>query len=55
MSFHRGGEIRDRSGEDQHYRIADMNLIVAIIIFWNTMKIEEVFDSHAVDSIYCPA
>src|SRR3546814_1556923 len=25
ISFHRRGEIRDRSGEGQHYRIAGMN------------------------------
>src|SRR3546814_353598 len=36
ISFHRRGEIRDRSGEGQHYRIAGMNLLAAIIIFWNT-------------------
>lgn len=38
ISFHRRGEIRDRSAEGQHYRIAGMNLLAAIIIFWNTMK-----------------
>lgn len=42
ISFHRRGEIRDRSGEGQHYRIAGMNLLAAIIIFWNTMKLGEV-------------
>src|SRR3546814_9981934 len=30
ISFHRRGEIRDRSGEGQHYRIAGMNLLAAI-------------------------
>jgi TnpA family transposase len=39
ISFHRRGEIRDRSAEGQHYRIAGMNLLAAIIIFWNTMKL----------------
>ncbi len=33
ISFHRRGEIRDRSAEGQHYRIAGMNLLAAIIIF----------------------
>ncbi|MGE6823895.1 Tn3 family transposase, partial [Pseudomonas soli] len=28
--------------EGQHYRIAGMNLLAAIIIFWNTMKLGEV-------------
>lgn len=41
ISFHRRGEIHDRSAEGQHYRIAGMNLLAAIIIFWNTMKLGE--------------
>jgi TnpA family transposase len=47
ISFHRRGEIRDRSGEGQHYRIAGMNLLAAIIIFWNTMKLGDVVSSRA--------
>src|SRR3546814_19714477 len=46
ISFHRRGEIRDRSGEGQHYRIAGMNLLAAIIIFWNTMKLGEVVNTR---------
>lgn len=42
ISFHRRGEIRDRSGEGQHYRIAGMNLLAACIIFWNATKLGEV-------------
>src|SRR3546814_7636058 len=47
ISFHRRGEIRDRSGEGQHYRIAGMILLAAIIIFWNTMKLGEVVNTRA--------
>lgn len=54
ISFHRRGEICDRSGEGQHYRIAGMNLLAAIIIFWNTMKLGEVVDRRAVDGIIIP-
>jgi len=36
LSIGRRGEIRDRSSEGQHYRIAGMNLLAAIIIYWNT-------------------
>lgn len=43
ISFHRRGKIRYRSAEGQHYRIAGMNLLAAIIIFWNTMKLGEAF------------
>ena len=32
----RQGEIRDRTTEGQHYRMAGLNLLAAIIIFWNT-------------------
>ncbi|SFE97026.1 Transposase and inactivated derivatives, TnpA family [Marinobacter sp. DSM 26671] len=45
ISFHRRGEIRDRSSEGQHYRIAGMNLIAAIIIYWNTKKLGEIVET----------
>ena len=32
----RQGEIRDRTAEGQHYRMAGLNLLAAIIIFWNS-------------------
>ncbi len=32
----RQGEIRDRATEGQHYRMAGLNLLAAIIIYWNT-------------------
>ena len=32
----RQGEIRDRTSEAQHFRIAGLNLLAAIIIYWNT-------------------
>ena len=35
----RQGEIRDRTSEGQHYRMAGLNLLTAIIIYWNTVKI----------------
>ncbi len=35
----RQGEIRDRSTEGQHFRIAGLNLLTAIIIFWNTKQL----------------
>ena len=44
ISFNRRGEIRDRSSEGQHYRIAGMNLIAAIIIYWNTKKLGEIVE-----------
>ena len=35
----RQGEIRDRTAEGQHYRIAGLNLLTAIIIYWNTVHL----------------
>ncbi|GLQ29054.1 Tn3 family transposase [Sulfitobacter pacificus] len=32
----RQGEIRDQTSEGQHYRMAGLNLLAAIIIYWNT-------------------
>lgn len=42
INFNRRGEIRDRSSEGQHFRVAGMNLIAAIIIYWNTKQLGEV-------------
>ncbi|WP_299593290.1 Tn3 family transposase [uncultured Tateyamaria sp.] len=35
----RQGEIRDRTAEGQHYRMAGLNLLAAIIIYWNTKRL----------------
>ncbi|MEM9098679.1 MAG: Tn3 family transposase [Pseudomonadota bacterium] len=35
----RQGEIRDRTAEGQHYRMAGLNLLAAIIIYWNTKQL----------------
>ena len=37
----RQGEIRDRSSEGQHYRMAGLNLLAAIIIYWNSAYLGE--------------
>ena len=34
-------EIRDRSSEAQHYRMAGLNLLAAIVIYWNTAHLGE--------------
>ena len=44
--FHRLGEIRDRTFENQRYRASGLNLAVAAIILWNT-----VYLGHAVDEL----
>lgn len=37
----RQGEIRDRTTEGQHYRMAGLNLLAAIIIYWNTARLSD--------------
>ena len=41
INFHQRGELRDRTGEGQHYRMAGLNLLAAIVIYWNTLKLGE--------------
>ena len=42
ISFNRRGEIRDRTSEGQHNRIAGLNLLAAIIIYWNSWRLGEI-------------
>lgn len=42
VNFNRRGEIRDRTSEGQQHRIASLNLLTAIIIYWNTWKLGEI-------------
>lgn len=37
----RQGEIRDRTTEGQHFRMAGLNLLAAIRIYWNTARLGE--------------
>lgn len=37
----RQGEIRDRTTEGQHYRMAGLNFLAAVIIYWNTAQLGE--------------
>jgi len=39
--FNRLGEIRERSFESQQYRASGLNLVVAAIILWNTVYLEQ--------------
>ena len=41
LQIGRQGEIRDRSSEGQHYRLAGLNLLAAIVIYWNTAHLDE--------------
>jgi TnpA family transposase len=37
LFFHRRGEIRDRTFENQRYRASGLNLTIAAIVLWNTI------------------
>ena len=43
--FHRLGELRDRTFENQAYRASGLNLLVAAIILWNTRYLQRAFDA----------
>ena len=43
--FHRLGELRDRSFENQVYHASGLNLLVAAVILWNTRHLQAAFDT----------
>jgi hypothetical protein len=43
--LNRFGEIRDRSFENQRYRASGLNLVVAAIVLWNTVYLEQAVQS----------
>ena len=55
INFHQRGELRDRTGEGQHYRVAGLNLLAALIIYWNTMKLGEAVFARRKAGLAIPA
>lgn len=53
--FHRLGELRDRSFENQVYRASGLNLLIAAIILWNTRYLQAAFDALAAEGTSVPA
>jgi Tn3 transposase DDE domain-containing protein len=53
--FHRLGELRDRSFENQIYRASGLNLLVAAIILWNTRYLQAAFDALAASGTTVPS
>jgi TnpA family transposase len=49
----RQGEIRDRTTEGQHYRIKGLNLLTAIIVFWNTRQLAQAVAARKQDGLDC--
>ncbi|WP_433850758.1 Tn3 family transposase [Brucella pseudogrignonensis] len=48
------GEIRDRTTEGQHYRIAGLNLLTAIIIYWNTARLGHAIEDRRNEGLEVP-
>lgn len=53
--FHRLGELRDRSFENQAFRASGLNLLIAAIILWNTRYLQAAFDALAAQGTPAPA
>ncbi len=51
----RQGEIRDRTQDARHFRIAGLNLLAAIVIYWNTARMSEGVEKYAAQGIDIPA
>lgn len=51
----RQGEIRDRTTEGQHFRIAGLNLLTAIIIYWNAKQLGYAVDQRKKAGLDTPA
>jgi TnpA family transposase len=49
----RQGEIRDRTTEAQHFRMAGLNLLVAIIIYWNTKHLGQAVNGRRRAGLDC--
>ena len=50
----RQGEIRDRTTERQHFRIAGLNLLTAIIIYWNSKQLGNAVAKRQRAGLDCP-
>ena len=49
----RQGEIRDRTAEGQHFRMAGLNLLAAIIIYWNTKHLGQAVTGRSRAGLDC--
>lgn len=51
----RQGEIRDRTSEGPHYRMAGLNLLAAIVIYWNTKHLGNAVAERRREGLDCSA
>ncbi len=50
----RQGEIRDRTAEGQHYHMAGLNILAAIVIYWNTKQLGIAVAARLKEGKDCP-
>lgn len=55
LNFNRRGEISDRTSENQHLRMMHLNLLAAIIIYWNTKHLGRIINEMALKGIIIPS
>jgi hypothetical protein len=53
--FHRQGEIRDRTFENQSYRASGLSLVTAAIVHWNTAYLHRAIEHLASRGVAVPA
>lgn len=54
LNFNRRGEITDRTSENQHLRMMHLNLLAAIIIYWNTKHLGRIIHDMKQEGIPMP-
>ncbi len=54
LNFNRRGEITDRTTENQHLRMMHLNLLAAIIIYWNTKHLGRIIHDMGQNGIIIP-
>ncbi len=54
MFFHRQGEFRDRTFENQSFRASGLSLVTAAIVHWNTVYLDLAVRRLRVDRVAVP-
>jgi TnpA family transposase len=54
LNFNRRGEITDRTSENQHLRMMQLNLLTSIIIYWNTKHLGQIIHDRQQQGISTP-
>jgi len=54
LRIERQGEVRDRTAEGRHFRMAGLNLLAAIVIYWNTARMGEVVETCRAEGVDLP-